>query len=126
MKSNPPFVKREMTVAAGSLASFIKQEQRPHLQWNISPIEISLIHAIVKRANERAAEVGLPQLEPFAACMDLATAHCCDKPFNLQALLQAPDVDDVINVIGAVGVRIDRTTGKLAGDWRCKFHAPMN
>lgn len=112
------------TVAAqGSLSSFMKTPPASGaMRFLISPASKYYVHEIIARCNDFAMMRNLPSVDEFLASLDLFAAHSNDCPIDFEAMHACPDIGEVMQFIADIGLRIDRTTGRLSGGWRGKFH----
>lgn len=113
------------TIAAqGPLSSFMAPPPNSvgDVGFSITPGDRGRVSEILARCNRHALAVGLPEVDSALASMDLFAAHTNDFPIDFKAMHECPDVVDVMQFIGVLGSRIDRSTGKIFGGWRGKFH----
>lgn len=112
----------------GPVSAFVREappENRRDVRFSITPADYARVSDIIDRCNRFALARGLPVIDKFLATLDLFAAHSNDWPIDFQAMCDCAFTYDVIEFVGGIGVRLDRTTGKLPGSWRGKFHVKV-
>lgn len=116
-------------VMQGPLSAFTTEappEKKQVIGFAFTPNDYGRVSEIIDRCNRFAIEHKLPEVDKFLASVDLFASHTNDWPIDFQAMCDAPFMGDVMQFIAGVGLRIDRSTGRLAGNWRGQFHIKVS
>lgn len=115
-ESTPIFQKTQLEMLGGLSKTF---------HWHgMTASDCHLARAIVNRVRQEVRErgwLGMPENVIAGVYMDLLTVHTHGTPLDLQAMLQWPDGEDVLDAVTGIGTFIDRNTGQLREGYVPKF-----
>ena len=113
----------------GPLSAFAVEapsEKKQVVGFTFTPNDYARVGEILDRCNSYALLLNMPAVDKFLATLDLLAAHSNDWPIDFADMYKTTFTGDLLEFVGGVGMRIDRSTGRLAGNWRGKFHVKVS